>query len=324
VSRTSPRKQRLRHFRQGNNRCPICLSPFTEAEVEQGRTVSLEHVLPTSFGASGIAMCLTCRPCNENTGRAEQVVSEARRDEQKVHLTVPGLPIQTAYASPGEGTTDLHLRFPKTQVSPDVLSRALQTRGFKMAWRRPQSHYVNVPWLKAAYLSVVSLLGELGYRYAEGVALERIRRQIMRPEEEIVRNYVISAPTGWTMTDGIVMNREQVPCWVVKLGDHIVFLPRSWDREFYEWTDELASAAPDGKITTTVSGGPVWDLAKFGRRRTATIIFPEGRSPRESLGEDLFGAAAQGTHGDQVFPLVIADYSGQEATALVMDGPWED
>ena len=323
MSRASSKRQRLHLFRRGNDRCPICLTPFIEAEVEQGQTVTLEHVPARAFRAGGTAMCLTCRPCNLNTSRAEHAAVEAQRDEQKVQLRIPGLPTQTAYVSKGEGAT-FHLRMTKTRVPRTVLlSQALRSQEFDLTASQPSAHCANVPWLKAAYLSVVSLLGPLGYRYAEGAALEPVRQQIMQPGKEIIRHCVISFPTGWTMKDGILMNRAQVPCWVVKLGGHVVFLPRSWDPEFYEWIDELAAAATsDGDMTCTVGGGPLWDLAKFGHRRLATITCPQGQSPRAILGEDLFGAAAEGTDGDRVIPLVFADYSGQEVTALVMQRPW--
>ena len=94
VSRT--KKQRLRLFGLGNDRCPICLRPFTQQAVEEGKTVTLEHVPPRSFKAGGIAMCLTCKPCNHGAGRAEQVAVEAVDDEVKVRLDVAGLPPFTA------------------------------------------------------------------------------------------------------------------------------------------------------------------------------------------------------------------------------------
>ena len=116
----------------------------------------------------------------------------------------------------------------------------------------PNSRYARVPWLKAAYLSVFSLLGVHGYRYAEGKAIEQVRRQIMKPEDEVIRYFAVKAPAAWQERDGIAMNREQTPCWAVKMGDCIVLLPRSWDKSFYEWTDNLPSS--NGKIT--IGGGP--------------------------------------------------------------------
>ena len=43
----SNREQRLRLYRAGNSRCPICLAAFTEPEVERGEAVTLEHVPAT-------------------------------------------------------------------------------------------------------------------------------------------------------------------------------------------------------------------------------------------------------------------------------------
>ena len=38
--RSSLRQQRLNLFKRGNTRCPICLSPFTENDVREGRSVT--------------------------------------------------------------------------------------------------------------------------------------------------------------------------------------------------------------------------------------------------------------------------------------------
>ena len=70
MSRMSLRDQRLRLFRLGNDRCPICLAVFTEQEAEQGEVVTLEHVPPKSFKVGGFAMCLTCADCNNSASRA--------------------------------------------------------------------------------------------------------------------------------------------------------------------------------------------------------------------------------------------------------------
>ena len=71
MSRTSRGDQRLRFFNLGNDRCPICLTAFSEREAEQGEVVTLEHVPPRSFKVGGFAMCLTCADCNNSASRAE-------------------------------------------------------------------------------------------------------------------------------------------------------------------------------------------------------------------------------------------------------------
>ena len=58
-------------------------------------------------------------------------------------------------------------------------------QSFSLIVAKPNSHYASVPWLKSAYLSVFSLLGMHGYMYAKSKAVERVRKQIMKPKEEV-------------------------------------------------------------------------------------------------------------------------------------------
>ncbi len=170
--------------------------------------------------------------------------------------------------------------------------------------------------MKAAYLSVFSLLGVHGYRYAEGEAIEPVRKQVMKPEDEVIRNFAVNAPAAWRERDGIAMNRKRRPCWAVKVGDCIVLLPRSWDQSYYEWTSSMSP--PNEKIT--IGGGPRWNPAKFGSRRVASISFQEGHNPIKILGDGMFGIWGRVTQGDRVTPFVFADSSGQEVTVMLTDG----
>lgn len=315
MSRKSIKQQRLHLFEQGNIKCPICLAPFTERDVERGEAVTLEHVPPRAFKVGGIAMCLTCADCNNSASRTEQVAVEARR-EPKVSIDMPGLPTQTGRLSiDASGIIDIRLS--ALRSSREAISEVLRShRLFTLTYRDPKLRYASVPWLKAAYLSVFSLLGVHGYRYAEGKAIERVRQQIMKPEDEIIRHFTFMAPAGWQERDGIAMNRNQTPCWAVKMGDCIVLLPRSWDKSFYEWTGSLPS--PNGKIT--IGDGPLWYPTKFGHRRVATFTLPEGDSPGQVLGEDLFGMKGRVTQGNKVTPFVFADYRDQEVTVIISVG----
>ena len=319
MSRTSRRERRLHLFELGNDRCPICLAPFAERDVAQGKAVTLEHVPPTSFKAGGIAMCLTSTLCNNSANRVEQSAVEARR-EPKARIDMPGLPTQTGYVSV-DVSGRIDVRMSKPRVATDAVSDVLRSRQpFTMTFTEPTAHYASIPWLKAAYLSVFSLLGVYGYRYAQGPAVERVRRQIMNPEDEIIRHFAVKAPAAWQEGDGIVMSRRQTPCWAVKMRECIVLLPRNWDMSFYDWTDGLPS--PGGKLT--VGGGPLWYPARFGQRRVASIAFREGSGPRRMLGEDLFGKQGRVTKGDNVTPFVVADYSDQDATVMVTHGLGEN
>ena len=315
MSRTSLRQQRVNLFELGNDRCPICLTSFTERDVEQGSVVTLEHVPPKSFKVGGIAMCLTCSDCNNHASRVEQAAIEARR-EPKVRIEMPGLPTQTGYVSLGT-SGHISIRMSKPRVSRDAISDVLRSRRpINMTFTEPTSRYVSVPWLKAAYLSVFSLLGVYGYRYAKGEAIKPVRKQIMKPEDQVIRHFAVKAPAAWRERDGIAMNCRQRPCWAVKMGDVIVLLPRSWDPSFYEWTGTMSS--PKGKIT--IGGGPLWYPAKFGHLSVASIPFREGHSPRKVIGENLFGIRGRITQGDRVIPFVFADSSGQDVTVMLTEG----
>ena len=307
MSRTL-RQQRLRLFKMGNDRCPICLTFFTERDVEQGAAVTLEHVPPKSFKVRSIAMCLTCFDCNNSASRVEQAAVEARR-EPKARIEIPGLPIQTGYISV-DASGRINVRLSKSRVSRDAISKVMEQ--IKVTLKVPNSRHVSVPWLKAAYLSVFSLLGVHGYRYAEGEAIERVRKQIMNPADEVIRHFAFEAPSTW-QEDGIAINRTQTPCWAVKMGDCIVLLPRSWDQSLYDWTGSM----PSSNVNVTIGGGPLWYPVKFGEQRVGSIAFQEGCHPRETLSEDLFGLPGQVTQGDKTASFFFADYSGQEVTVIV-------
>lgn len=308
------KKQRLRLFRLGNNKCPICLQPFTEQAVEKGETVTLEHVPPRSFDAGGIAMCLTCGPCNHSAGRAEQVALDAALDEGKVRLDVPGLPPFTARVA-ATAQDGLALRVSRrSDVTPDAFGKALrESRTFTIKGRAPTAHQVNVPWLKAAYLSVFSLLGVRGYTYAEGAAIEAVREQIMKPGDEIIPRFAAEA-SPWKERDGILVNTT-TPSWVVKMGERIVLLPRSWDQTFYE----RIGNSPAGEIAA--GGGPLWFPARFGaNRRVTRLQIPESHKPLELLGEDGFGATGQVTQAGETVPFVVVDRRGRELTIMITAG----
>ena len=113
-------------------------------------------------------------------------------------------------------------------------------------------------WLKAAYLSVFSLLGMHGYKYAEGVAVESVRQQIMKPKDKIIPRFIADA-TAWAVPDGIIVSGK-TPGWAVKMGKRIVLLPRGWDQEFYARIGDT----PGGEIT--LGDGPLWFPARFGFR----------------------------------------------------------
>ena len=304
------KKQRLRLFERGNDRCPICLTVFSKHAVEEGKLVTLEHVPPRAF--SGMAMCLTCAECNHSAGRVEQLAVAATKAATKVRVDIAGRPPLTAYISPTADDDIYSLRvLERSGVNPGELDRALRAgRSVSMLGTALTAHSVNVPWLKAAYLSVFSLLGVYGYNYAKGEAVQAVREQIMKPTEVIIPRFAAKAPLSWRQGNRILVSGK-TPGWVVKIGGHIVLLPRGWDGAFYERVCDRPTKA------ITIGGGPLWFLTRFGaNQHTAALTVREGQTPFEWLGTDLFGAQVTVDEDGKTTPFVAVDCSGREVTIM--------
>ena len=290
---------------------PHLPAPFTRREAEEGAAVTLEHVPPRSFKAGGLAMCLTCTDCNNSASRVEGAAVDAAQDDVKVRLDAPGLPTHNARLSQGSDGLFLQVAA-RRDVDPNVFVSAMRQGAVTVKGFAPTTHYVNVPWLKAAYLAVFSLLGAHGYKYAEGAAIEAVRKQIMSPGEVIIPRFAAEA-SAWKQRDGIIASRKP-PGWIVKLGDRVVLLPRGWDREFYKRIDSTSAdeIAIDGN-------GTLWFPAKFAANRRVTVLSFRSE-PFEMFGEDLFGATGQITRDGETIPFIAADVSGQEVTIMVTTG----
>lgn len=170
--RRSPRKTRERlQYWQGNDRCPICLRAFDEGV--KGREARLEHVPPKSWASRGlygirksVAVCLTCDSCNKATGLIEEAVVDAKRGKVQLEFCeAPGLaeiPTHTGYCEPVGDNFRLNISSPR--VPFDKMSEAMAElcrREGRISFRgkAPTPHTASVPLLKAAYLTVVSVLG---------------------------------------------------------------------------------------------------------------------------------------------------------------------
>lgn len=295
------------------------MTDFTAVDVEKGEAVTLEHVPPKSFNAGGFAMCLTCAECNNKASRAEMAVVEAQR-EQKVQLDIPGLPIQTARISVDE-RGNISARLSKLRCPQDTFTESLRSAvTFKMRGEIQAPHYMSVPWLKAAYLSVFSLLSKHGYRYAEGKAIDHVREQIMKPSQRILRHFTFVAPSAWQENGGILMNSEQRPCWAVKMGGRLVLLPRGCDAAFYDWAECVFDQDSGQRAEICLGGGPMWYPVRFGRIPVVSIPFREGYDPRKQAGFDLFGRTGRVTWAGKVIPVVVADYAAEYVTVMSTEG----
>ena len=304
------KQKRISLYRRGNTRCPICLSSFTELDVEDGKSVTLEHVPPRSFNLISRPMCLTCADCNNRSGRSMEQAAVTLMRRPKAKVDVGGV-LHTAYLSRDEDDI-FKIVIPHLRISPKVFLES-KMEDFKTTFKMPSKHYASVSWLKAAYLSVFSLLGKCGYRYAESNALCLVRKQIMNPEDRVIEHFAFRADRSEEMEEMgcILMNLKQRPCWAVKMGVCVVLLPRSSDMSFY---DDAKPFLYNGRCE--LGGGFAWPPVDFGKCLVASFSFDEGYSPEKQLGPAPFGKEIRVERNGSMKNFAVADYSGQDVTIL--------
>ena len=265
MSRTSLQEKRLQFFERGNTHCPICLTPFTEPDVRAGKVVTLEHAPQKSVG--GKHACLTCKQCNTGVSAGvDRAVADYHRaqDDGGYYMTVEEdgerakLHPKHVQIDHEAGTVKISRELHKV---PANMRRWLTDSPpqVKLTWTRPTDHAIGMGLLKSAYLMVFSLLGEAGYRYAQGEAVSSIREQLLSPEKELIRPLVSSATTTnpHFPEHAVLLTEDQ--CWLVKIGTNWAILPpgRSIDR--YR---RLAEAFHAGPLTPGSTVG--WPAPKFG------------------------------------------------------------
>ena len=305
--RLSNKEARLSLYKHGNDRCPICLSTFTERDVVEGIVVTLEHVPPKSVAPNAsLGMCLTCTDCNNRSGRGIDQAAARLMGKQKARLDIQGIP-HTAYFGQ-DGTIKIRGR---AEMTEEFYMKALKAgERFEVSYKRPQTRYANVSWLKAAYLSVFSLLGACGYMYAEGSAIRQVREQIQEPDKDIIRNYALESenPCG---PDGVLLNRKKHPCWAVKMNKCIVLLPGSEDDSFYR----LNKVFVDDK--GELGDGPLFYPSKFGKNNAAFVEISDANAFEKYMGSGLFGRNGEYSIGETKVPFVIADYNRHLISILI-------
>jgi len=185
--------------------------------------------------------------------------------------------------------------------------------------RSPKPEFAAISWLKSAYLSVVSLLGPIaGYRYAESKSLALVRRQIMRSDSDLLRNFSLRCPDS-SLDHGITLARLPIACWSVKLGDRVVLLPRGDDAFFYKSLEALRKRVGAGSIEVT--GSPTWHLLRFGFLPAASLELKDSADVRAKHGvSTLFGTPMKVATPEFVGAGVCADHQGRQVTVLFTSG----
>lgn len=204
--------------------CPLCQHVYAIAH----EALTLEHVPPESVG--GKPILVTCKACNNSQGADLDVclMNELEISHNLSHLdTIPqksriafnGIEInaQTTF-SKSDGF--------KFMISPDN-NNPIEFEGFKKEARNAKEGYeikftanitnrkrnvdlANIALLKSAYLMAFQ---KLGYMYVLNPCTNKVREQILNPEQQL-----INAPYVIADENGIPKDMPQ-GVYYAKLGD---------------------------------------------------------------------------------------------------------
>ncbi|MDE0000259.1 MAG: hypothetical protein OXQ89_21150 [Rhodospirillaceae bacterium] len=299
MTRKTGRSHRLKLYARGNTHCPLCFTPFTKAEASSGRTVTLEHVPPKALG--GKALCLTCRSCNASAGRGiDQLAAMGARSRFPVTVDILGKKDTFMLAREGKELTPPFRGFTKGDF--DRLRRAGGRFTMSLAVANP--HLVAVSAIKSAYLALFSLFGPTGaYDYVGGRALADVRRLLLDPGDhaekeagkyaQFVPNAERLAPEGRPEPD-ILLVTEPHACWIVRVGDHNVYLP-------LEGNGNESAPLSDWYIRKLGGSGAqlrvseAWTFQQFGALRTVSVHLAGAERWVESLvGREIGGNLPDG------------------------------
>ena len=175
--------------------------------------------------------------------------------------------------------------------------------GFTMSVEVSDPRLVAVSSIKSAYLALFSLFGSTGaYDYVGGRALVDVRRLLLDPVRYAkleAGKYVQSVPEDWRLAPegqpepDIMLVREPHACWIVRVRDHLVFLPSDGNGDesapFTEWYIKKL-----GGRTVQIAVAASWMFQEFGVS-TAVPVHLAGADRHDSLvGRNIAGTLPDG------------------------------
>ena len=265
MSRKTGRSQRVSLYERGNTACPICLRVFTRDQAHSGRAVTLEHVPIRALG--GQARCLTFKDCNAQAGQGiDQAAAMTTHDRFGVTVDILGKRRTFMLSRDGKELSPPFKGFSREDWR-DLENT--ESRSFTMSIRVPDGKAVAASSLKSAYLAVFSLLGPSGGdSYIRGDALKAVRLLMEPLKDDAIGGYVMKAPDNASLQD-IMLVSEPLSCWMLKIADHLVFLPLSGDSWTSEPLKELQRLSPGEPVG--IVGLASWPFSTFGEFGTVPV-----------------------------------------------------
>ncbi len=336
MGKKADRERRLSLFHMGNTQCPICLTPFPEAQVTSGREVTLEHAPPKTLG--GKIVCLTCADCNNKGSRLDKLAMmdrKARDDHasgrgtrgemdffgwgitsgyirQKDSAAATKFAKQSVPTSISElpGGSTMHLPYLPIGSDTNVTDTDVR-KGIRFRIRKPNPHKVSVSWLRSAYLLLFSLLGSEGYRYAKSGALRPVRRQIMNPDKVTISGCLSMEFSDLDLpVDPLIMinHGHKSAFWIVIMGDRCVSLPLGGpiDR-FRELTRKPLN------LSLSLDQLAYWASVRFVNYYAITIHF---ESEEDFRGVDFVGGLVDVKTADDIWEWIVVDHQSDDVIVL--------
>ena len=221
-----------------------------------GRVATLEHAPPKAVG--GREVCLTCQSCNGLASATSDQAMRRSASPPELEIDVNGTKRTARFWPDGIPPSRMPYRFGSSaaakeaerELGTDTVVAATQPIQFDettmiekilVAPKAPNARYVEVSYLRSAYLLVFSLLGSSGYVYARSAALRPIREQILNPDEEVATSLIRGLPSGSASGTVITLRNNARPFyWSVRFGDEAcVFLPHGGSENHYRQIAEL-------------------------------------------------------------------------------------
>lgn len=199
--------------------CPLCLAYFTRNDIDGLR---LEHIPPKSVGGTDGNAIITCETCNNNAGSSIEADLANRLLFQGISRGIPGLKMKVSshfhigdekykHKHTLETNEDgLLLYGDKEHTNPDVFE-AISNKPFdSISYPENINRMAHKPaviaMLKSAYLKMFKVFG---YASIASPPMQKIREQIQKPNETIVRGSCIRE---WGFSDSMLgVNVVRVP-----------------------------------------------------------------------------------------------------------------
>ena len=166
-------------------------------------------------------VCLTCEACNSLASATLDQAVKRSKSPLELLLDVKGTKRSARFWPEGIPPSRMPYRFgpgaaaqeAKRELANETIVAVTQPIEFdqptiieqiSVSAKNPNARYVELSYLRSAYLLVLCLLGKSGYEFAESEALAPVRAQILDPDDEagssLVRLFGSGSQTGNIIT----------------------------------------------------------------------------------------------------------------------------